>query len=67
MVNQLFSPSPSEVEYAAKVVKAFEEAQVKGLGAISFEGRMIDTMNYRQAKEIANLAEVIATKEEERQ
>ncbi len=66
-VNKTFSPSPDEAGYSRRVVEAFEEAQAKGLGAISFEGKMIDIMSYRQAKDLVNFVEVIAEKEKKRQ
>ncbi len=65
-VNKMFSPSQDEAEYAGRVVGAFEEAQARGLGAISFEGKMIDYMNYKQAKDLVNFVEFIIWKEEER-
>lgn len=65
-VNKVFSPSSDEVKYANRVVKAFEAAQAKGLGAISFEGKMIDEMNYKQAKDVVNFAELVSKKEEVR-
>jgi len=67
VANEIFSPSQDEVAYAGKVVKAFEEAQARGLGAITFEGKMIDYMNYKQAKDLATFAEVIAEKGARRQ
>ncbi len=65
-VNEVFSPSQGEVEYAKKVVDAFQTAQAKGLGAISLEGRMIDIANYRQARDLLALAEAIAEREQSR-
>ena len=62
-VNRVFSPSESEVEYAKKVVEAFQRAEARGLGAISLEGKMIDIANFRQAEELLSLAEAIAQKE----
>lgn len=66
-VNKVFSPSVDEAEYSRRLAKAFEEGQARGLGAISYEGRMIDIMSYKQAKELANFVEVIAEKEKRRQ
>ncbi len=65
--NKIFSPSQDEAEYAGRVVRAFEEAEARGLGAISLEGKMIDYMNYRQAKDMVSFLEFIAQKEERRQ
>jgi len=64
-VNQVFSPSESEVAYARKVVQAFREAEAQGLGAISLDGRMIDSANARQAEEVIAWAEVIAQRRKE--
>jgi len=66
-VNKTFSPSPDETGYSRRVVEAFEEAQARGLGAISFEGKMIDIMSYKQAKDLVNFVELIAEKERKRQ
>ncbi len=65
--NRIFSPSPEEAEYAKGVVGAFEEAQARGLGAISFEGKMIDYMSYQQAKDLVSFVELVADEEERRQ
>ena len=66
ITNKIFSPSPEEVTHANGVVIAFEEAQAKGLGATSFEGKMIDYMTYKQAKDLVGFAELTADKEEKR-
>ncbi len=62
-INPVFSPSESQVEYAKKVVEAFQRAEARGLGAISLEGKMIDIANFRQAEEVLSLAEAIAQRE----
>lgn len=63
-VNKIFLPSSDDAEHAKRVVEVFEEAQARGLGAISFEGKMIDYMNYRQAKDMVNFVGLITDKEE---
>ncbi len=67
VANKVFSPSPNEAGYARRVVEAFEEAQARGLGAISFEGKMIDYMSYLQAKDLVSFVELIADREQKRQ
>ncbi|MDN5346522.1 MAG: citrate lyase subunit beta / citryl-CoA lyase [Clostridia bacterium] len=42
IINKAFSPTEAELEYARKVVAAFEEAQAQNLGVIVVEGRMVD-------------------------
>jgi citrate lyase subunit beta / citryl-CoA lyase len=42
IINRVFSPSEEELEFARKVVAAFDEAEARGDAAIQLEGRMID-------------------------
>jgi len=58
-VNEVFSPTQQEVEYCKRVVAAFKEAQTRGAGAISLDGKMIDYANYRQAEDILAIWDVI--------
>ena len=51
-INQTFSPSEEQVAYSLRLVAAFEEAVKLGIGAVSFEGKMIDRMSYAQAKQL---------------
>jgi citrate lyase subunit beta/citryl-CoA lyase len=63
-VNQVFAPTKEEVDFAKRVVKAYEEAKAKGLGATSMGGRMIDYGSYRRALNLISLTEKISEKEE---
>lgn len=65
-VNQAFSPSKEEVEFAGRVIQAYEEAKAKGLGATSIGGRMIDFGSYRRALNLLSVAERIAEREKRR-
>ncbi len=58
-VNRAFSPGEAELEWARRVVGAFEEASSGGQGATSLEGKMIDEANYRQAQDLLAQAEAI--------
>ena len=49
-VNEVFSPTEREVEWARKVVAAYEEANAAGSGAISVEGQMVDAASIRMAR-----------------
>jgi len=55
-INNMFSPSQEEVNRARKIVEAFEEAQSRGLGVISFDGRMVDHMTYSHARDVVATA-----------
>jgi len=52
IVNSIFTPSKEDVEQAEEVVKVYEEAKARGLGATTLHGKMIDYATYIQAKEL---------------
>jgi citrate lyase subunit beta / citryl-CoA lyase len=53
-VHNVFRPRIDQIEWARKVVLALGEAMDKGSGrgAVSLEGKMIDAVHYKQAKDI---------------
>lgn len=51
-VNEAFSPTEEEIEWAQKVVEAYEQANTSGSGSISVEGQMIDAASIRMAQRI---------------
>ena len=55
-VNELFSPTGDEVEWARKVVASYEEAEARGSGSISVDGKMVDAASIRMARNTLNLA-----------
>lgn len=52
VINEMFSPSPEEVEYARRVVAAFEDAEAQGRGATSLDGKMIDVPIVKRARSL---------------
>lgn len=42
LLNDGFSPTDAAITEARRIVKALEDAEAKGLGAVSLDGRMID-------------------------
>ena len=59
IVNQSFSPSPKDVEYAEGMITAFEQHQLSGKGAFTYCGSMIDMPSVKQAQNVVNLARMI--------
>lgn len=59
-INSMFSPSAEEIEYAHRVVDAFEEAESRGSGATSLDGKMIDVPIVKRAQNLLALADSIA-------
>jgi citrate lyase beta subunit len=55
-VNEVFSPTEKEIEWAKSVVEAYEEANVAGSGAISVDGQMIDAASVRMARNTLDVA-----------
>ena len=50
VVNGAFSPTEKEVEWARKVVDAYEEANAAGSGSVSVDGQMVDAASIRMAQ-----------------
>jgi citrate lyase subunit beta/citryl-CoA lyase len=50
VVNEAFSPTEKEVEWARKVVGAYEEANAAGSGSVSVDGQMVDAASIRMAQ-----------------
>jgi citrate lyase subunit beta/citryl-CoA lyase len=55
-INQVFSPTDTEVERAQKLIDAFRDAESRGRGAIQFQGMMVDYANVRWAEQILSVA-----------
>ena len=56
VINDTFLPSEAEIEKAAKIVEAFEEAKKKGLGVVSLGSKMIDAPVVKRAERIVKMA-----------
>jgi citrate lyase subunit beta / citryl-CoA lyase len=57
VVNQAFSPSAKEIQYAKKVLAAYEDALKLGKGAFSVDGKMVDKPIIERAKILIKKAE----------
>jgi len=52
VVQAAFAPSAAEIEKAAKIVAAFEDAQQRGLGVVSLGSKMIDPPVVQRAQKL---------------
>jgi len=50
IVNEVFSPTEREVEWAKRVVAAYEEANAAGCGSVSLDGQMVDAASIKLAR-----------------
>jgi len=56
-VNRLFTPGPEEIEYAKRVVAAFDRAEQSGTAVIQVDGKMVEYPIFRRSKELLALYE----------
>lgn len=56
--NRLFSPTEEEIEFAQKIITAFEEAEASGVAAIQLDGKFIDYPVVARSRHILRLAEL---------
>lgn len=56
IVNEVFSPTESEVEWAKRVMAACDEANAAGSGAVSVDGQMVDAASIKIARNVLDFA-----------
>ncbi len=61
IINETFSPSDAEIEHAQRVVEAFEEAERRGRGSTSLDGKVVDVPVVKRAQAVLELAESMAS------
>jgi len=66
--HRIYTPAPEDVEWATGVVEVFEkEGIAKGAAAVSYQGKMVDTPVYENAKTILAIMAEIQEKDKQRQ
>ena len=63
VLNRVFTPDPSKVDYARRVVEAFEDGVRRGTASVNLDGRMVDVPVYRRAQVILARADAVAVTE----
>ena len=58
--NKAFSPSPTDVEQAHKMIAAFDQPENKGKGVVSIDGRMVERLHADMARRTVAIAEAIS-------
>lgn len=56
IANEVFSPSPEELEWAVATEKAYRAAEAAGTGAISMDGQLVDAAHMRHVQILLNRA-----------
>lgn len=59
-INAAFRPGADEIDYARKVIAAYEEAAARGDGSVAFGGQLIDRPIIERARRTLDLAGALA-------
>ncbi len=59
IINEAFSPSEEEIQYARRVVAAFDEAERQGRGSTSLDGKVIDVPVVKRARQVLEVAKAL--------
>ena len=62
-VQEAFSPSETEIDYAERLLADFEAAEAEGAGVIAFEGKMIDMPLVKSARNVIERAKAAGKRE----
>lgn len=57
IVNEIFTPTPDEIQVAKKLVEAYEKSQMVGVGAITVDDMLIDKAAVVSANKLRHMAE----------
>jgi len=57
VMHEVFSPSEQEIAHAKGLLAAFREAESRGIGAVRYQGMMVDYANVRLAERILSLSQ----------
>jgi len=60
IANEVWAPSDAEIDYARRVIAAFDEATAEGRGVITVDGRMIENLHVDTARRTLAVADAIA-------
>lgn len=58
--NRLYGPSAEEIEWAAKIVEAFESARAEGKGVITVDGKMVEDLHVREAQRLLAMSKSLS-------
>jgi len=56
LANEVFTPTPAEIDKARRILAAMETAAREGRGAVSLDGRLIDIASIRMAESLLGKA-----------
>ena len=60
--HAVFSPTAAEIEQAERVIRAFEDAEARGIGAIQLDGKFVDAPIVERSRRTLKLAAAIGSR-----
>ena len=60
--NAAFGPASAEVDWARRVITAYDEARAAGKGVVVVDGRLVENLHVLEARRLVALAEMIAAR-----
>jgi len=62
IINEIFTPTKSEIDEAKKIAQAFLEAEKEGIASIRVDNKFVDYPVYMKSKRIIELSEILDKK-----
>ena len=66
VLNRVFSPQADKIDYAKRVVRAFEDGVNSGTASVSVDGKMVDIPIYYRAKAVMEKFEAVEAMEKKK-
>jgi malyl-CoA/(S)-citramalyl-CoA lyase len=57
LANEVFTPSPDEIDRARRIIEAMQQAAAEGKGAVSLDGKLIDAASIKMAENMVRKAD----------
>lgn len=57
--NEIWAPSSDELDFARRVIEAFEAADAEGTGVITVDGKMVENLHVENAQRLLAVADAI--------
>ena len=61
--NRVYAPSPSDIDWARKIIAAYGQAKAEGKGVVVVDGKLVENLHVIAAQRQVDLAESIAAME----
>lgn len=57
--NEIFAPSPDELDFAGRIITAFAKAEAAGQGVVLLDGKLIENLHVENARRLVAMADAI--------